>query len=102
MCVPFKHFIIECSYSKMPRNYPHYENEKGQDSVHKLEGKSISFMASELSRSGTVVRNYLKDPESYGTRKCPGRPPKITNTARRRLFREAFKGQLSSRDVTKF
>ena len=34
------------------------------------------------------MRNYLKDPESYDTRKRPGRPPKITNAARRRLFRE--------------
>ena len=52
-------------------------------------------------RSRTVVRNYLKDPESYGTRKRPGHPLKITNTARRRLFREASKGQSSSRDLQK-
>ena len=99
--VPFKHFIIEYSYSKMPRNSPLKENEKRQISAYQLEGKSISFIAKELSRSRTVVRNYLKDSESYGTKKRPGRPPKITNAARRRLFREASKGQSSSRDLQK-
>ena len=77
------------------------ENEKGQISANKLEGKSISFITRELSRSPTVVRNYLKHPESYGTRKRSGRPPKITNVARRRLFREASKGQFSSKDPYK-
>ena len=63
---------------------PHIESEKGLISTYKLEGKSISFIAREL-----------KDSESYGTRKCP---PKISNAARRRLFREPSKGQSSSRD----
>ena len=70
----------------MPRNSHLNENEKGQISVDKLEGKSLSFIARELSRSQTVLRNYLKDPESYSTRKHPGRPPKITNAAGSRLF----------------
>ena len=83
----------------MPRNSP--LNEKGQISAYKLEGKSISFIARELLRSWTVVRNYLKDTESYGTRKRPGRPLKITNAARRRLFREASKERSSSRDLQK-
>ena len=73
----------------MPRNSPLNENKKEQISVYKLEGKSISFNARELSRTRTVERNYLKDPESYGTRKCPGHPPEITNAARCRLFQEA-------------
>ena len=47
------------------------------------------------------MRNYLKDPESYDTGKRPGRPPKITNEARRLLFREAFKGQSSSKNLQK-
>ena len=47
------------------------------------------------------MRNHRKDPESYGTRKHPGRPPKIRNAARRVPFREAFKGQSSSRDLQK-
>ena len=54
-----------------------------------------------MLRSRTVEKNYLKDPESYATRKRPSCPPKITNADRRRLFREASKGQLSSRDLQK-
>ena len=64
---------------------------KGQFSVYKLEGKSISFIARELSRSQTVVRIYLKDPELYGTRTRSDRQHKITNAARRRLFPESSK-----------
>ena len=75
----------------MPRNFPLNENEKGQISAHKLEEKSISFIARELSRSQKVVGNHLKDPESYGIRKCPGRPPKITNAARHQLFCQTSK-----------
>ena len=85
----------------MPRNSPLNENEKGQISVNKLQGKSLSFIESELLRSLKVVRNYLKDPELYGTRKRPGCPPKITNAATRRFFREASKEQSSSRDLKK-
>ena len=47
------------------------------------------------------MRNYLKDPESYGIRKCPGWPPKIRNAARCQLFWEASKEQSSSRDLQK-
>ena len=101
MWVLFKYFIIEYIYCKISGNSTHNENEKEQISAYKLERKSLSFIARELSKSGTVVRNYLKDPESYGNRKCPGRPPKITNAARHRLYREASKGQSSSRDRQK-
>ena len=85
----------------MYRNSPLKENEKGQISANEPEGKSLNFIARELSKSRTVVRNYLKDPKSYGTRKRPGHPPKITNAAGRRLFREASKGQSSLRDRQK-
>ena len=81
----------------MSKNSTLNENEKGNISAHKLEGKSISFIARELSG----FRNYLKDSESHGARKRPDHPPKITNAARRRLFREASKGQSSSRDLQK-
>ena len=94
-----KHFIIEYSYCKMPRNFSLNENEKEKISANKLKGKSISFIARELLRSQTVVRNYLKDFELYGTRKCLDCLPKIT--ARRRLFQETSKRQSSSRDLQK-
>ena len=43
------------------------------------------------SRSQTVVRNYLKDPKSHGTRKRPDRPPKITNAADVDFFKKLLK-----------
>ena len=101
MWVLSEYFITEYSYCKMPGNYPLNENEKSQISAHKLEEKSISFIGRELSRSRTVMRNYLKDPESYVTRKYPGRSPKTTNVARCRLFREVSKRQSSSRNLKK-
>ena len=52
----------------MPRNYPLKEKEKGQISSYKHEGKYLSFIARELLRSRKVMRNYLKDHESYGTK----------------------------------
>ena len=55
----------------MPRKSPLNENEKGQISANKLKRKSINSISRELSRSRPVVRNYLKDPESYGARKRP-------------------------------
>ena len=85
----------------MPLDFSFNKKEKGQISAYKFEGKSISFIARELSWSRIAVRNYLKDLESYGTRKRPDRSPKITNTARRRIHRGASKGQLSSRDLQK-
>ena len=100
MWVLFKHFIIEYSYCKMHWNFPLKENKK--DKFLPINWKeNLCFIARELSRSRTAVRNYLKDSESYVTRKRPGRPPKIKNAARRRLFREASKGQSSSRDLQK-
>ena len=47
----------------MARNPLLNGNGKGQISAHKLD-----FIARELSTSRTVVRYYLKDPESYSTR----------------------------------
>ena len=87
--------MIEYIYSKMTRNSPLNENEKVQISAYKLEGKYISFIARKLWRSRTVVRNYLKDPESYGTRKYPGHLPKITNAAECRLFEKYLKDNQS-------
>ena len=89
MLVLFKYFVIKYSYCKMPWTADLKKMKKGKF----LEEKSISFIARELSRSRTAVRNYSKDAESYGTRKRPGHPPKITNAARHQLFREASKRQ---------
>ena len=60
------------SHRKIPWNSPLNEKEKGQISAYQLKEKFINFIARELSRLRTVVRNYLKGPESYSTRIRPG------------------------------
>ena len=42
--------------------------------LHK-QGLSQRAIASEVHRSKTVIYNFLKDTESYGTAKSSGRPP---------------------------
>ena len=64
----------------MSTNSPLNENEKGQISTNKLEGKSMFHCKITVEVSN---RNYLKGPELYGARKRPDHPPKITNTSRR-------------------
>lgn len=62
---------------------------------------SIRSIANLIGRSPTAVRNYVNDPASYGTKKSPGRPPKLSDAATRRLFREASRtGKSSSKLVS--
>ena len=61
--------------------------------------KKFSFIDNKIKRSRTVVSNFIKNPEMYGETKCPGRPPKLTATARRRLLREASKGKSCSKEL---
>uniref|UniRef100_A0A3P8SW10 Transposase Tc1-like domain-containing protein n=1 Tax=Amphiprion percula TaxID=161767 RepID=A0A3P8SW10_AMPPE len=42
-------------------------------------------ITAEVGRSKTVILNFLKDPEHYGTKKSSGRPKKITPALSRRI-----------------
>uniref|UniRef100_A0A3P8S1N2 Transposase IS30-like HTH domain-containing protein n=1 Tax=Amphiprion percula TaxID=161767 RepID=A0A3P8S1N2_AMPPE len=52
--------------------------------LHK-QGLSQRVIAAEVGRSKTVILNFLKDPEHYGTKKSSGRPKKITPALSRRI-----------------
>ncbi|XP_054642105.1 zinc finger and SCAN domain-containing protein 2-like [Dunckerocampus dactyliophorus] len=52
--------------------------------LHK-QGLSQRAIAAEVGRSKTVIQNFLKDPEHYGTKKSSGRPKKITPALSRRI-----------------
>uniref|UniRef100_A0A3P8TEG4 Transposase Tc1-like domain-containing protein n=1 Tax=Amphiprion percula TaxID=161767 RepID=A0A3P8TEG4_AMPPE len=52
--------------------------------LHK-QGLSQRAIAAEVGRSKTVILNFLKDPEHYGTKKSSGRPKKITPVLSRRI-----------------
>lgn len=80
----------------MPRGRALTEKEKGEiEALHKC-GLSERAIAKALERSRPLVHAFLANPDAYNTTKRPGRPPKLTLTAKRRLFREASKGRLSS------
>ena len=46
-----------------------------------------------------MIRNFLPDPEDYGTKKSTGTPPNLSPTARRRVLREASSKGISSRNL---
>uniref|UniRef100_A0A3P8S9U1 Transposase IS30-like HTH domain-containing protein n=1 Tax=Amphiprion percula TaxID=161767 RepID=A0A3P8S9U1_AMPPE len=52
--------------------------------LHK-QGLSQHAIAAEVGRSKTVILNFLKDPEHYGTKKSSGRPKKMTPALSRRI-----------------
>ena len=54
---------------------------------------------SELSRSRTVINNYLRSPTTYGTRKPNGRPRTISAVAFRKINRSMSKNPKSVRTI---
>ncbi|KAG1705289.1 hypothetical protein DVH05_028532 [Phytophthora capsici] len=73
--------------------------EKGSILAFKEANMSTNAIAERVGRSWKVVNNFLKDPEAYGTTKSSGRPRKMTQTAERRLLREASKRGVSARTL---
>lgn len=63
--------------------------EKGQIIAYDGEGKSDREIGRLLHRSPTLIGNFLKDQENYGTRKSSGRPSKVSERDRRRIYRAA-------------
>ena len=52
---------------------------------------SLRVIVSSIGRDKTVIANFLKDPDAYGTRKHTGRPKKISLVLGRRIWREVRK-----------
>ncbi|RHY97932.1 hypothetical protein DYB35_007079, partial [Aphanomyces astaci] len=75
------------------------EYQRGQISVWKANGKSVLFMSKSLGKSCKAVANYLKDRQAYGKRFKGGRPPKLSDTNLRLMFREVSKTGLSSSKI---
>lgn len=75
------------------------ENEKRCIILLRSQGLSIIKIANALDRSETVVRNFLRNPEAYGTKKSKGRPPKLSAADRRKIVRLAATGDYNSRDI---
>jgi transposase len=83
----------------MPRGTTLSEYEKGQISALSAAGKCQTEIARHLGRSRHVVASFLRDPSAYNTTKRPGRPPMISPTTTRALFRQASQGRSSAREL---
>ena len=54
------------------------DKERGQIEAFRQANYSIREIGKELNWSKTIVWNYLKAPEEYGTKNNHGRPKKLT------------------------
>ena len=68
----------------MPKGTKLSEFEKGKITALKKSWK-ISEISKVLGLSKTIICNYLKSPNKYGTRKPTGRPEKLSPQFKRRI-----------------
>ena len=71
------------------------EFEKGEITALKRVGKSQRDISKVLGRGKTVICNYLKRPNKYGTRRLTIRP-EISPQFKRRIVREVKKKTTST------
>ena len=83
----------------MPRGLKLNEREKGLIDGYKQSGKSNRAIASLLGRSPTVIGNYVRHPDTYGTAKRLGRPLQVTERVKRSIIRHLLKRKSSVRKV---
>uniref|UniRef100_A0A7I4YDQ1 HTH_Tnp_Tc3_1 domain-containing protein n=1 Tax=Haemonchus contortus TaxID=6289 RepID=A0A7I4YDQ1_HAECO len=72
--------------------------EKGQILAKKEQGLSNRGIARDLGRSHTVVDNFIKNAEEYGTRRSAGRPS-LSDRDKRRISREASNSTKSCMEI---
>ena len=77
------------------------EFEKGEITALKRLGKSLSEIFKALGCSKTVICNYLKSPNKYGTRKPTDRPEKLSPQSKRRIVCKVKKKTLSTSKILK-
>ena len=75
------------------------DKERGQIEAFKKANYSIREIGKELDRSKTVVWNYVKAPEEYGTKNNHGRPKKLTVRQQRLLVKKASTGKFSANQI---
>lgn len=85
----------------MSRGIPLTRAEKSTISLQKRQGWTVAEICGKLKRSSTVVRNFLKDPQGYGTKKGGGRRSKLTPNDKRLIIRKAKTGLYSASEIKK-
>jgi transposase len=75
------------------------EFEMGQIVAFNDEKKSISYISGKLARSRSVISSYLKNTAKYGTKKHPGRPPKLTRRSMRAVVKAAKRKSVTANQI---
>ena len=65
------------------------EEERGIIKGLSHSGMGVRAIAREIKHSLCVVQNYLKNTESYGNKKHPGHPPKLSDKDKRQIVNAA-------------
>ena len=84
----------------MPKGTKLSEFEKGEITALKRVGKSWEI-SKALGHSKTIICNYLKSPNKYGTRKPIGRPEKLSPQFKRRIVHKVKKKTSSTSKILK-
>lgn len=85
----------------MARGLKLSEREKGLIEGYGDRGYGIREIARKIGRSHNVVGNFLRNKTSYGTKKHPGRPSKLSSKDKRRIIRAASNSSISLKEIKK-
>ena len=75
------------------------EFEKGQIDVLQRQGQNLSQISSHIDRSRCVIRNYIKNKETYGKKNCIPRKSKLTPRTQMLICREASNKLISAAKI---
>ena len=65
----------------------------------KKQNLSISKISKAIGKSWKVISNLLKDVDNYGKKKSSGRPPSLSERAKRNILRIASNSLLTTRQI---
>lgn len=83
-------------FSTMPKSVHLSELERGKILAYAEFELSGSQIAEKIKRSKSVVNSFLKNPQSYGTKKRTGRPRALTTKQKARVVSLARNKKMSS------
>ena len=83
----------------MPRGPTPSSFEKGQIMALHQEGLPIRIISQRLKMGKNVIHKYLSSPDTYGTKKSPGMPSKLTKRDKSWLILAASKGEQSAKQI---
>ena len=75
------------------------EFEKGEITDLKRVGNSQREISKALGHSKTIICNYLKSPNKYGTKKSTGRPEKLSPQLKRRIVRSKKENFINIKNI---